>query len=100
MLACFKSESSPQKVQFQLLISIIRVYSVPIFLTCNSEVHFFTVMIVVAVHHMAGSLDKLVSIRGQHHLEITRTNILIDTHFSLPEVDLLFSENTRNLLIH
>ena len=52
-------------------------------------------MIVAAVHHIAGSL-----IKGQHHLEITRTNIVIDTHFLLPEVDLLFSEKTRNLLTH
>ena len=57
-------------------------------------------MIVATVYHMADSLDTLISIKGQHHLEITRTNIVIDTHFPLPEVNLLFSENTRNLLIH
>ena len=57
-------------------------------------------MIVTAVHHMAGSPDTLISIKGQHPLEITRTNIVIDTHFPLREVDLPFSENARNLLIH
>ena len=57
-------------------------------------------MIVAAVHHMAGSLDTLVCVKGQHHIEITRTNILIDTHIPLPKVNLLLSENTRNLLTH
>ena len=57
-------------------------------------------MIVTAVHHMARSPDTLASVKGQHHLEISRTNILIDTHFPLREVNLPFSENARNLLMH
>ena len=57
-------------------------------------------MIVTTVHHMAGSPDTLISIKVQHHLEITRTNIVINTHFPLHKVNLPFSENARNLLIH
>ena len=49
---------------------------------------------------MVGSPDTLISVKDHHYLEITRTNIVIDTHFPLCEVDLPFSENARNLLIH
>ena len=52
-------------------------------------------MIVATVHHMAGSLGTLISIKGQHHLEITRTHIVINTHFPLPNVDLLFSKTQK-----
>ena len=49
---------------------------------------------------MTGSPDTLIRIEGQHPLEITRTNIVIDTNFPLCKVNLPFSENARNLLIH
>ena len=45
-------------------------------------------MVVAAAHHMTESLDTLISIKFQHHIELTRTNIVIDTHIPLPEVNL------------
>ena len=45
-------------------------------------------MIVVTAHHMTESLDTLICVKVQHHIELTRTKIVIDTHIPLPEVSL------------
>ena len=52
----------------------------------NAEGHLFTVIIVATEHHMTGSLDTLLCIKVQHHVEVTRTKIMIDTYIPLSKL--------------
>ena len=87
MLACIKSASAHKSP-----ISITIFYHQGKFSRSichiNAEVHLFAVMIGATAHHMTESLDTLICIKVQHHIELTRTKIMIDTHIPLPKVDL------------
>ena len=54
----------------------------------NTELHLFAVKIGTTAEHMTESQDTLVGIKVQHHIEITRTKIMIHIHIPHHKVDL------------